>query len=435
MTSTTGRTERARHGFTLLELLVVLAIMALIAGVAWAGILGARHAAGLTGASQLIAGFVRQARSTALSSGAPVQVLIDPDRRTVSGVSQTPLIWEAFEGGSSPGFAGAGWVFEHPDIAAFPANGSTILSFPPNQALVRTPEDGFFISCWVRPPPAQSASAGEILPLVVIGHDDHGTDEILPAGGPSADFAYVGLILQLEELEVQISASQTITVPHWLPVSWLRTDTAPTAVASQAGVRLPGGTVAEHAFHPSVIPAGQESTPASDAVDPIFPVARPIVGERWIQLGLMYDGERLSTFVDGIEITRDGDGVVGPLSDALLGQIRGDPAKVRCYLGQGSDVGTPITARGQIDELRVMRIGTDRPQVLPSGVEIQGPSPKHYRILCADSSVVLFERSDPADPWTVATTPIVLSASDGGAAEIQILADGTTDVTYRAPPP
>lgn len=467
MTSTTGRTEPHRSGFTLLELLVVLGIFALIAGVAWAGLIGARRTAGLTGAAQMISGFARQAHATALSSGAPVQVLIDADRLTVSGVSQTPLIWDAFEGVSpSPGFAGAGLVLNHPSPGVFPSDadgdGNGIADWgtaadrsnvearwfrnlPTNQALVRNPSDGFYLSCWIKPPPAKDAGAGAIIPLVLIGREGAGETGIAPnpnIGSPDAEIAYVGLTLELELLEVQINQSTAVTVPHWVPVAWIQTDTYgadPDAYLRMVGVHIPDGTVDALAFHPSVIPAwASGSDQARDVAAPIYPVAQPIVGDGWVQLGLLYDGERLAIYNGEVEVTRKDEGVVGPLSDALLAEIRDDPNDVRCYLGRGTfrvsdagmNSGDVILGQGMIDELRVVRIGTDRPQRLPAGITLD----QHYRILSADGSVSLFARADPADPWVRTTDPMGLNAVDGTTAAITVAADGTTELSYGAPP-
>lgn len=462
-----------RAGFTLLELLTVMGIFAVVAGIAWAGIIGARRTAGLTGAAQMISGFTRQAHSTALSSGAPVQVLIDGEARTVSGVSQTPLIWDAFEDRGSPGFAGRGLVFNHRSPSVFPSDGdgsgdgaaiwtdsadaATVeaqwfKSFPPNQILVRDPSDGFYISCWVKPPPVRGASPGQVLPLILIGRDSLDATGIAPdpdVASPDDQLAYVGLTLQYELLEVQSSDGGLVQVPHWLPVAWITTDTFsanPDAYHMLYGVYIPDGTVADVAFHPSVIgslaPSGIAHEPINQA--PIYPVARPILGDNWVQLGLLFDGQRMSIFQGDVEVTRKDEGDIGPLSPALIDEIRGgrklvspplplvdDVTDLRCYLGRGTwrtgpQSGETILAEGMIDELRVVRIGTDRPQRLPAGVTCDND----YRILSSDGSLSVYTRPDATSTWVKTTDPITLTATDGSLAEIVVSSDGTTKLSY-----
>ncbi|RIA46320.1 general secretion pathway protein H [Hephaestia caeni] len=72
---------RAQAGFTLLEALVILAILALIAGVAFPAVGSAlRYQAFADGATRFEAS-LRGARAQALRRGAAVRFLVSPDRR------------------------------------------------------------------------------------------------------------------------------------------------------------------------------------------------------------------------------------------------------------------------------------------------------------------------------------------------------------------
>ena len=72
-------TSRDLHGFTLFELLTVVAI---VAGLTAAGVLGLRHAAGGQGrdaAVALLAGRLAEARQLALSRGEPARLMLHAD--------------------------------------------------------------------------------------------------------------------------------------------------------------------------------------------------------------------------------------------------------------------------------------------------------------------------------------------------------------------
>ena len=71
-----------RRGFSLVELLVVLAIIATMTGLVLSGLFTTRDTNRLLAAEQMLAGAIRQARHTARSSGSPVELRLTP---TLSG--------------------------------------------------------------------------------------------------------------------------------------------------------------------------------------------------------------------------------------------------------------------------------------------------------------------------------------------------------------
>ncbi len=76
--ATPPRTRLAESGFTLLEMLVVLAITGLIAGLLYPQLATARFAVGQRLAREQMAAAVEAASAAALRSGAPVSLSADP---------------------------------------------------------------------------------------------------------------------------------------------------------------------------------------------------------------------------------------------------------------------------------------------------------------------------------------------------------------------
>ena len=94
-----------RRGFSLVELLIVLVIMASIAALVLFGLFRGKDTNRLLAAEHLLADAVRQARHAARSSGAPVELRLTPviDGTQVvgarlAGVSRTPIFHETFDG-------------------------------------------------------------------------------------------------------------------------------------------------------------------------------------------------------------------------------------------------------------------------------------------------------------------------------------------------
>ena len=76
-------TSGARRGFTVLEMLVVLAILALAVGLLGPRMLGGRKGMELAEGERLVA-FLRRARLDAMRTGVPVRLRVDADAGIVS---------------------------------------------------------------------------------------------------------------------------------------------------------------------------------------------------------------------------------------------------------------------------------------------------------------------------------------------------------------
>ena len=79
------RTRRPTHGFTLLEMLLVMALVAAASLLAVAAFGGSMQGMKLRAGAKDVAAQMRFARAVAISSGQPQDVLIDPQARRWQG--------------------------------------------------------------------------------------------------------------------------------------------------------------------------------------------------------------------------------------------------------------------------------------------------------------------------------------------------------------
>ena len=164
------------RGFSLVELLVVLGIIATMTGLVLSGLFTTRDTNRLLAAEQMLAGAIRQARHTARSSGSPVELRLTPTLSgtevvgaKLGGVSRVCLWSETFdkerdtdengvidplkqlpEPGDQPngvvvGRSGNGWRPSN-DFPVFPPPPSSPPQLTRGSALVRgTRSDGFYL--------------------------------------------------------------------------------------------------------------------------------------------------------------------------------------------------------------------------------------------------------------------------------------------------
>ena len=73
----------SRRGFTILELLVVIALIAMLAGLSASAFMSARRNYGIAATAAEVQAILRAARNTSISSGSKSFVVIDPVKREV----------------------------------------------------------------------------------------------------------------------------------------------------------------------------------------------------------------------------------------------------------------------------------------------------------------------------------------------------------------
>jgi len=89
----TNRNRRAHHGFTLIELVVVVAIAAAIAGLAWTNLWRLRPRAQMADASSELVALVHGARQHALATGNDVVVMVFP-QFAIGGSTGRVIVYE-----------------------------------------------------------------------------------------------------------------------------------------------------------------------------------------------------------------------------------------------------------------------------------------------------------------------------------------------------
>ena len=185
-----------RQGLTLIELLVVLSVIAVLMGITFGGLTRARGGEGIEAVSSLTANLIRQARHTAMSSGAPVELRVRQNangRHEISGISQLLLHGEQFEdpgalGISNPplGYAGYG----------FPVQASTTWeASSPRIALMRQPTDSFFGELYYKPPSQHPGEEAIILARISYSANGDPLDSgLYPPPHPGGQWrAFVGV--------------------------------------------------------------------------------------------------------------------------------------------------------------------------------------------------------------------------------------------------
>ena len=97
--------RRADFGFTLAELLTVIAIIALVGGLGAGAFQRARRSYSLSASAGRIQGVIRAARNSALTTGGAAFVVIDPARKTVAAHVFDPVGEWTFDGDGAGGLA------------------------------------------------------------------------------------------------------------------------------------------------------------------------------------------------------------------------------------------------------------------------------------------------------------------------------------------
>jgi prepilin-type N-terminal cleavage/methylation domain-containing protein len=383
-----------RRGFSLVELLVVIGIMAVMAGLVVSSLFRNRDSNRLLAAEHMLADAIRQARHTARSNNAPVELrivsIVEGGQVTgarISGVTRVAIWGETFDGkglklpeiniatgafkenGVVIGRSGYGRKAlkknennEDPDIN-YPI---PMYDFVRGQSLVRNNRsEGFYIACQVRPP---NPGSNAYLPLLIVGDDDNPYK------------SQCGLVLHMQHTNRLVDVTQLNRL--------VSNDTIPYSWCVEGWVRGSGSTTRTFVstYTPADRPLGRND---------IVPV---IVPDRWVDLGLLYDGERLMLFADGQRIAvhhgvapQNVPKTLKSAASLFIGQAT-IPGQLRSYNE------TPM------DDIRLYRLGSSEVGDLPGGVVLVTPDTKlpkpdiGYRILCHSDGRVEVYRDDEPHP-------------------------------------
>jgi prepilin-type N-terminal cleavage/methylation domain-containing protein len=364
-----------RRGFSLVELLVVIGIIAVMAGLVLSSLFRNRDSNRLLAAEHVLADAIRQARHTARSNNAPVELrivsIVEGSQvigARVSGVTRVPIWGETFDGNGQVlpeiNTPQNGWVIGRSGNgrianAANPIPGYT---FERRQALVRgNRSEGFYIACQVRPPvPGNDA----YLPLLIIGDNDN------------PETSQCGLALRGITIPLANSTSRTF----WWVQGWVFGDgnQIPTEISTLNPTDRPLDRVD--------VEANRQLALEPDGHEPV------IAPDRWVDLGLLYDGERLMLFADGRRIAVHH----GNTPEKLK-------AAAEVFIGQATIIGNPnvqIYNNAPMDDIRLYRLGTSEVGDLPGGVVLvngvnqRSDSTLGYRILCHSDGRVEVYRDD-----------------------------------------
>lgn len=392
----------AQAGLSLVELLVVLGIIAAMAGLVLGGLFRSRDGNRLLAAEQVLADAIRQGRHTARSTGAPVELRLTPllsgtevIGARLAGTSQTVLWSETFDKVRDVNDDG---VIDSIDEAKAPSytdgsdgvvigrsgNGRIASKEHPitheltrGDVLVRGGRtDGFYLACSVLPP--INIARGAVLPLVVVG-DAQGEEK----------FSQCALFLAAHFLYIEGTPPPPPKIPPVPPGPF--TAEVPLWVLSGSVWDANGIETAVNSLEdPATTRMANVPLPSAKP-DP----AHAISGGQWIDVGLLYDGKRLILYQDGQRVA----------------ELRTDVPPTMKVAGNHVHVGMvhrqvdpePIYAPMPIDDVRISRLGTADISTLPGNVVLvsaAGASPDaglKWRILCHPDGRVEVHRDDDSD--------------------------------------
>ena len=89
--------RRSQRGFTLIEMIVVISIITIIAGLSFSAIFALRSSTPVKTSHNLIANLIRQAKHTSSSNNAPVELKLDSEKREIRGVANLTIFSQTFE--------------------------------------------------------------------------------------------------------------------------------------------------------------------------------------------------------------------------------------------------------------------------------------------------------------------------------------------------
>lgn len=402
-TTTAAPMTATRRAFSLVELLVVLGIIAAMAGLVLGGLFRTRDGNRLLAAEQVLADAIRQGRHTARSTGAPVELRLYPTIRSgevvgakMSGVSQTMLWSETFDGKHDSNEDG---VVDANDVGGLtlPANGDpangVVLGrsgngreasadhpipaqiLPRGATIVRAGKtDGFYLACSVKPPVIPAGGTTIVLPLVIIGGDGSGEQ------------SQCGLGLIPLQSTIQNGPGVNAVITTWELTGWVYPESGNSAdiFAARDAIKTR---------------IGREKWQKTDGTT-TDEFAHGITGGEWIDVGLLYDGKRLVLYLNGERIAER--------TTNVPANLRADGETI--HLGSRLLTTNPPTveyAQAPIDDVRLYRLGSSDVADLPGNVVLvpsAGASASAtigWRIVCQPDGRVETYRDDDTDPRAV----------------------------------
>lgn len=153
-----------KRGFSLIELLVVMALLIILGAIGIGSIMRGPRQQGLMGVEGIVASAIRQARHTAMNSGAPVEVRLRQDPQgtwVLQGVGELVLWAETFEDPQDPAFQAEdlspfGFTGQGLQVLASNNNGRRpplrSAALPARPGAFNQPEESLTLLCMVRPP-------------------------------------------------------------------------------------------------------------------------------------------------------------------------------------------------------------------------------------------------------------------------------------------
>lgn len=389
---TAARCTSAQGAFSLVELLVVIGIIATMLGLVLGGLYRSRDGNRLLAAEHVLADAIRQARHTARSTGAPVELRLTPVLTgsdvvgaRLAGVTRTALWSETFDKVRDLDDDG---VIDAADEAAVPpvttgadgvvigrsGNGRVASALHPivhqltrGTRLVRGGRsDGFHLACSVLPP--STITHDTILPLVMVGSVD-------------AMVAESQCVLYLRGRNHRVTQNNQGVVPVWELVG---------AVWDESGSEV---SISSHA-HQITTRLANPTLPSGEP-----DLAHAITGGRWIDVALLYTGRRMLLYIDGKRVAELRTGVPAAV------KAEGDHVHVgMVHLPSNMD---PTYSPAPLDDVRLYRLGTADVSELPGNVvmvDAIGGRPDAtlaWRFLCQPDGRVEVSRDNDTDATPV----------------------------------